>query len=150
MIFKYVVLIIYILLPFHYLPTHVPKQRNIYVECSCQPSSSPPLRAPVAAEKVAYKTTSRLGTHCVFNEHLAFARLPDLQGSLTIDIREKPTFDEGISIGVAVVPLLVQQTTNKVASSDLTAVVQSSIIGHDGIAESITITYSLSTATISS
>ena len=131
----------------------LPFQSNIYVECSCQPSSSVPLRAPVAAEKVAYKTTSRLGTHCVFNEHLAFARLPDLQGTLTIDVREKPTFDEGISIGVAVVPLATTPTTTTTkgsAASDLTAVVQSSIVGHDGVAETVTIIYSLSTSTVSS
>ena len=106
----------------------------------------------MAAEKVAYKTSSRLGTHCVFNEQLAFARLPDLQGSLTIDVREKPTFDEGISIGVAVVSLAtapVPSTTGK-GSSDLTAVVQSSLLGKDGVAETVTITYALTTSTVSS
>jgi len=132
----------------------VQTERNIYVECSCQPPSSIPLRAPVAAEKVAYKTTSRLGTHCVFNEHLAFARLPDLHGSLTIDVREKPTFDEGISIGMAVVPLATTSTTTITtkggSSPDLTAVVKSSILGHDGVAEIVTIIYSLSTSTTSS
>ena len=78
-------------------------ERNIYVECSCQPPASGRTRA--ATEKLAYKTSARLGTHCAFNERLTFMRLPDVQGSLTIDVREKPTFEEGKSIGKAVVAL---------------------------------------------
>ena len=46
-----------------------------------------------------YKTTPILGTHAVFNQDLKFLPLTALDGYLLIDIREKPTFDDGFSVG---------------------------------------------------
>ena len=104
-------------------------ERNIYVECSCQPPASGRSRA--ATEKLAYKTSSRLGVHCAFNERLTFMRLPDVLGSLTIDVREKPTFEEGASIGKAYVALAES------LEGDQTVRVEA------GEGETVTIVYSL-------
>lgn len=108
----------------------VTTERNIYVECSCQPPSSGRSRA--ATEKLAYKTSARLGTHCAFNERLTFMRLPDVQGSLTIDVREKPTFEEAKSIGKAVVALAALKEGDQTVQ----------IAAEDG-RETVTVTYSL-------
>ena len=104
-------------------------ERNIYVECSCQPPASGRSRA--ATEKLAYKTSSRLGVHCAFNERLTFMRLPDVLGTMMIDVREKPTFEEGASIGKAVVALA------GLLEGDQTVQVDA------GGGETVTITYSL-------
>ena len=104
-------------------------ERNIYVECSCQPPASGRSRA--ATEKLAYKTSSRLGAHCAFSERLTFMRLPDVLGSLTIDVREKPTFEEGSSIGKAVVALAGAKDGEQTVQVDA------------GGGETVTITYSL-------
>ena len=50
-------------------------------------------------EGVLYKTTPILGAHAVFNQDLKFLPLPSLDGFLMVDVREKPTFEDGCSVG---------------------------------------------------
>ena len=71
-------------------------QRNIFVECCSFPPDS---RARSGAEGVIYKTIPVLGSHGVFNHEMSFSPIPAIDGFLTIDVREKPTFEEGSSVG---------------------------------------------------
>jgi hypothetical protein len=40
-----------------------------------------------------------LGKHATFNQELKFLPVPFLDGTMVIDAREKPTFEEGFSLG---------------------------------------------------
>ena len=71
-------------------------QRNVFIECSTQ---LPELRARPGVEGVICKTTPVLGTHAVFNQQFIFTPLISMDGFLTIDVKEKPTFEEGFSLG---------------------------------------------------
>ena len=90
-------------------------QRNIFVECSCHPSER---RLRHGMEGVIYKTTSMLGTVIAFEQTIKFVPLSSVDGMLTIDIRNKPTFETVSSVGSFSVPIASLQSS-KITSVDV-------------------------------
>ena len=81
-----------------------PKERNLYVEATVLPC---PGRPREGIEGVACKTNKMMGsTYCAFNQTITFVPLTALDGTLKLDILDKPTFAEVESIGTAKVSLL--------------------------------------------
>jgi len=81
----------------------VPAEKNIYVECTVLPKGG---RAAEGIEGTCYKTNKILGKTCVFNHSNTFLPLPVLDGVLHLDLCEKPTFSEAVSLGSTDISLL--------------------------------------------
>ena len=45
------------------------------------------------------------GTTIHFNQEFRFLPLPSLEGFLVFDVRDKPTFEEGSSLGILNIPI---------------------------------------------
>lgn len=90
-------------------------QRNIFIECSCHPSER---RLRHGMEGVIYKTTPMVGTVISFEQTITFVPLSSLDGMLTIDIRNKPTFESVSSVGSFSIPIALLQSS-KVTSVDI-------------------------------
>ena len=81
----------------------LPTEKNVYVECTVLPKVG---RSAEGIEGTCYKTNKVLGRTCVFNHSTTFLPLPVLDGILHIDVCEKPTFSEALSLGTADISLL--------------------------------------------
>lgn len=81
----------------------IPTEKNIYVECTVLPKVG---RTAEGIEGTCYKTNKILGKTCVFNHYNTFLPLPVLDGILHIDVCEKPTFTEALSLGTTDISLL--------------------------------------------
>lgn len=69
-------------------------------------------------EGVIYKTTPMVGTVISFEQTIKFVPLSSLDGMLTIDIRNKPTFESVSSVGSFSIPIALLQSS-KVTSVDI-------------------------------
>ena len=64
-----------------------------------------------------YRTTPMFGTTVHFNQEFKFIPLPSLGGFLVFDVREKPTFEEGSSLGILNIPVATITSSKEVIAS---------------------------------
>jgi receptor expression-enhancing protein 5/6 len=85
------------------LQVDVQKESNIYVEGTILPKDG---RKCEGIEGTCYKTNKILGKSCVIDHTMTFLPLNALDGTLKLEILEKPTFTEAISLGTGEISLL--------------------------------------------
>ena len=62
------------------------------------------------------------GTTVHFNQEFKFLPLPSLNGFLVFDVREKPTFEDGLSLGLLNIPI-----SSIIVSKDITVSIENKL-----------------------